>query len=271
MNFSYGIIGIVGVLAAISIGFIAMDPNYVIEPRTQESDTNKIAQIKKVLSKISVNPSLTSQPAIVGDSLVFEVEFSDDDTITVDHVNYDVSVTQDGDMILSDPASHRHPGKHPIHETLILDESLIDIQVVVQGLGHGNDIFGPRGIVTNFTLNPEVMEPKVMEEVVEPISLPMAAIVLIPAGSAVPGCEDTDECYLPYEVTVAVGATVSWSNDDSAAHTVTSGIAAEGADGIFDSSLFMSNGVFEFTFNDVGTYDYYCMVHPWMTGVVNVN
>jgi len=33
MNFSYGIIGIVGVLAAISIGFIAMDPTDIIEPR----------------------------------------------------------------------------------------------------------------------------------------------------------------------------------------------------------------------------------------------
>ena len=98
----------------------------------------------------------------------------------------------------------------------------------------------------------------------------MTAIVSVPAGSAVPGCDDTNECYLPFETNVAIGATVSWINDDSAAHTVTSGLPAT-PDGVFDSSLFMAGAVYEFTFDDAGTYDYYCMVHPWMTGIVNVN
>ena len=99
----------------------------------------------------------------------------------------------------------------------------------------------------------------------------MTAIVSLPPGSAVPGCEDTNECYLPYEINVAIGATVSWSNDDSAAHTVTSGSVTAGTTGVFDSSLFMAGDVFEFTFDEAGTYDYFCMVHPWMTGIVNVN
>jgi plastocyanin len=102
-------------------------------------------------------------------------------------------------------------------------------------------------------------------------SLPMTAIVSLPPGSAVPGCEDTNECYLPYEINVAIGATVSWSNDDSAAHTVTSGSVTAGPTGVFDSSLFMAGDVYEFTFEEAGTYDYFCMVHPWMTGIVNVN
>jgi plastocyanin len=33
----------------------------------------------------------------------------------------------------------------------------------------------------------------------------------------------------------------------------------------------MSGGTFEFTFDESGTYDYFCMVHPWMTGKVIVN
>jgi len=97
------------------------------------------------------------------------------------------------------------------------------------------------------------------------------AIVSVPAGSAVPGCEETLECYLPYEVTVNVGQTVTWNNDDSAAHTVTSGSVDAGLTGIFDSGLFMSGSTFEFTFDEPGKYDYFCMVHPWMTGIVNVN
>jgi len=58
-----------------------------------------------------------------------------------------------------------------------------------------------------------------------------AQTVSAPVGSAVPGCEETDECFIPSEITVDIGATVTWSNDDNAAHTVTSGSAADGPDG----------------------------------------
>ena len=94
--------------------------------------------------------------------------------------------------------------------------------------------------------------------------------VSIPQGSGSPGCEETDECYLPFEISVDTGTTVSWSNDDTAAHTVTSGLVAEGGDGMFDSSLFTAGTTFEYTFNDTGTFDYFCTVHPWMTGIVKV-
>jgi len=53
------------------------------------------------------------------------------------------------------------------------------------------------------------------------------AHVSIPAGSSVPGCEETSECWLPNEVTVDVGGEVTWSNDDTAAHTVTSGTPSD--------------------------------------------
>jgi len=96
------------------------------------------------------------------------------------------------------------------------------------------------------------------------------ASVSIPVGTSVPGCEETNECYLPYEVTVDVGGEVTWSNDDTAAHTVTSGSAAEGPDGVFDSSLFMAGNTFSHKFEEVGTYNYFCMVHPWMEGIVVV-
>jgi len=111
----------------------------------------------------------------------------------------------------------------------------------------------------------------IIEGTLEPESLPLTAIVTIPPGAAVPGCDDTDECYLPYDVTVATGATVLWSNDDSAAHTVSSGTIDGGLTGVFDSGLFMAGDSFEFTFDKAGTYDYFCMVHPWMTGSVNVS
>jgi plastocyanin len=60
-------------------------------------------------------------------------------------------------------------------------------------------------------------------------------------------------------------------NIDSAAHTVTGGTASTGPSGVFDSSLLMADAAYGFTFDDAGSYDYYCMVHPWMTGTVTVN
>ncbi|MCH7647341.1 MAG: PEFG-CTERM sorting domain-containing protein [Thaumarchaeota archaeon] len=97
-----------------------------------------------------------------------------------------------------------------------------------------------------------------------------AAEVIVPVGSSVPGCEDTNECWLPAEITVGVGETVMWSNVDTAAHTVSSGSAENGPDDIFESGLFMAGATFEATFDTEGTYPYFCMVHPWMAGVVIV-
>ena len=90
-------------------------------------------------------------------------------------------------------------------------------------------------------------------------------------GSETPGCEP--DCFIPSTVTVEVGETVTWDNTDgSAAHTATAGTAADGRSGVWDSSLIMAGGAsFSHTFDDAGTYDYFCMVHPWMAGAVMVS
>ncbi len=89
-------------------------------------------------------------------------------------------------------------------------------------------------------------------------------------GSSVPGCEDTNECFIPSPVNIAIGDTVTWVNDDTAAHTATSGSAADGPDGNWDSSLVISGSSFSNTFDEAGEFPYFCMVHPWMTGMVIV-
>ncbi len=96
--------------------------------------------------------------------------------------------------------------------------------------------------------------------------------VSVPAGTSLPGCEDTNECWDPPVVNVNIGDTVTWSNDDTAAHTVTSGTPgdSESVGAIFDSGLFMIDAVWSNTFDEAGTFDYFCMVHPWMAGVVIV-
>lgn len=103
------------------------------------------------------------------------------------------------------------------------------------------------------------------------VMAPFTGTISIPSGASAPGCDATNECFIPAEVTVSVGDTVTWSNDDSAAHTVTSGTPTDGPDGTFDSSLFMAGTTFSYTFDQAGEYNYFCMVHPWMTGKIQVN
>jgi len=114
----------------------------------------------------------------------------------------------------------------------------------------------------------EVMKPEVESPA---MTGPVTVEVSLPSGTSVPGCEETNECYIPATVSINAGDTVSWLNDDTAAHTVTSGSAADGPSRVFDSSLLIAGGTFEHTFDSSGTEDYYCMVHPWMTGSVKVS
>jgi len=98
----------------------------------------------------------------------------------------------------------------------------------------------------------------------------MAATVTNAPGSSTPGCEETDSCFIPSTVVIALGGTVTWDNTDTAAHTATGGSATEGPSGVFDSSLIMAGSSFSHTFDEAGTFDYFCMVHPWMAGTVIV-
>jgi len=90
-------------------------------------------------------------------------------------------------------------------------------------------------------------------------------------GSSVVGCETTNECYIPHMVTIDVGGEVMWNNIDGMAHTVSAGTPAEGLSDDFDSGLVAPGAMFSHKFTEAGTFDYFCMVHPWMVGSVMVS
>ena len=98
----------------------------------------------------------------------------------------------------------------------------------------------------------------------------MNAVVENAQGSSTPGCEETNECFLPATVTIGVGGQVKFVNNDSAAHTSTAATPADGPSGAWDSSLVMVNMSYTTPALEAGEYPYHCMVHPWMTGLVIV-
>lgn len=83
--------------------------------------------------------------------------------------------------------------------------------------------------------------------------------------------DESDKPYMPGSITIKTGDKVGWINTDEEVHTVTSGFENNTDKGKqFDSGLLNNNQTFEHTFDKAGTYNYFCTVHPTMTGVVNV-
>lgn len=79
-----------------------------------------------------------------------------------------------------------------------------------------------------------------------------------------------DFAFRPATVTVPAGTTVTWSNEDATSHTVTAGDEDAPEPDTFDLTVDEQGQVVEFTFAEAGTYAYYCALHPFMTGVVEV-
>ena len=95
------------------------------------------------------------------------------------------------------------------------------------------------------------------------------ADVIMPIKVSRPGCEETNSCYLPSIITINQGQQVTWSNEDAAFHTVTSGLYDEPSD-LFDSGRLDPEQKFSVSFDEQGTFDYFCTLHPWMAGKVIV-
>ena len=94
--------------------------------------------------------------------------------------------------------------------------------------------------------------------------------------------------FTPATVEVTKGTTVTWKNEDTVPHTVTTGIApptfpplASGAsptpfpslssgDGKVNSGRIEPQASFSFTFNETGTFNYFCAVHPGMKATLTV-
>ena len=93
--------------------------------------------------------------------------------------------------------------------------------------------------------------------------------VVMPTKVSRPGCDIEDVCYIPSEIVVKKGNSVTWLNEDSSFHSVTSGVYGKPT-GLFDSGYLDPYEYYTLSFDEIGTYDYYCTLHPWMFAQVIV-
>ena len=108
-----------------------------------------------------------------------------------------------------------------------------------------------------------------VEENNDETTLVIKGDVVMPTKVSRPGCEIDDRCYAPSLILTKKGNSVTWVNEDSAFHSVTSGLYDSPTE-LFDSGHLDPFESFTFTFDEVGDYDYFCTLHPWMEGLVTV-
>jgi plastocyanin len=107
-------------------------------------------------------------------------------------------------------------------------------------------------------------------------------IIDIPFGAYNPELNTpTEVWYDPPQIFITVGDKITWYNDDREGHTVTSGDSAGrfgwmdnkqfgNPDGLFDSENFLPGQSWSYEFKESGTFLYFCIIHPWMEGIVIV-
>jgi predicted secreted protein with PEFG-CTERM motif len=100
--------------------------------------------------------------------LIVEVEFMESDGFVINHVNYDIKISQNEQVIFAEEDAHRHLFKYPVHTTAPLEydpkDYPVDIDVTFQGIGHfigtlNEDailgVHGPVGQTSTFQVVPE--------------------------------------------------------------------------------------------------------------------
>ena len=117
-----------------------------------------------------------------------------------------------------------------------------------------------------FNYNSEEINSEETKTAVEEI---IKADVIIPIKVSRPGCDIEDICYIPPNIVVEKGKSVTWLNEDSSFHSVTSGFYPEPS-GLFDSGHLDPYQSYTLSFDEYGVYDYFCTLHPWMKAQVIV-
>ncbi len=73
------------------------------------------------------------------------------------------------------------------------------------------------------------------------------------------------------DFTIPQGEYVEWLNTDNVAHAPTSGNPYDGPSGLFAIAPIQPNQAYELFFDEIGTIEYFCMIHPWENGIITVN
>jgi plastocyanin len=95
----------------------------------------------------------------------------------------------------------------------------------------------------------------------------LTASVIIPNGNVE---QSNLGFYSPLSLNIQKGITVEWLNEDNVGHTIQSQDEVGNVIPVFNSDVLQTGDVFSYKFDESGVYNYFCTLHPWRVGVINV-
>jgi len=270
----------------IGVFFVGVGASYAHFANTYEPMSMKFQNQELFDQMMSNNPKMSQQWM---DSGMMNNQGMMNDPQTMNQgmnkmMNDPQTMQQMHDMMMNDP-QHMNQMMEPMMDTMMNDpqmrQQMMTHMMNNQGMmtsmmnnqGMMNMMGGNMMMGNNMMNNQQFLDNQNnnVDDSVETSANSQSTKVSIARGSASPGCEKTNECYLPNSVSIKAHSSVTWTNDDLSVHTATSGIPSDGPNGIFDSGLISPGKTFTNQFDEEGTFDYYCIAHPWMTGKVIVN
>lgn len=162
------------------------------------------------------------------------------------------------------------------------------ITVILSGCGGAEETAAPEppaaSAAAPTTADPPAAEPTAEPPAAEPTTAEPSddettddeTVAGAPAPEPPAGAVETDEvqavdfAFTPVDIVVPAGTTVTFTNEDSARHTVTAGTPTAPEPDVFDLELPGAGSSVTFTFDEPGTYAYFCEPHPFMRGTVTV-
>ncbi len=234
----------VGIGSYTALGFVGPGAQFSLQPVTEQNQTQPTApalNVPMVSVEILMNASIKGNPNYQPDTVTVEkgniIEWKNNDS-TVHTVTSasDAGVTFDSGLI------SKAGGTYQL-DTSKLNATEYDYMCTVHPFMTG----------------------KIM---ITAPQKPIIANVTISTGAST---QSAGQKYFdPAQISVKVGTTIVWTNKDTASHTVTGGNPSSGPSGTFDSGLIKSDNTFEYKFSSSGSTEYFCTIHPWMTGKVTV-
>lgn len=225
-------------------------------PSQQNVDENKTIHVE-----VSTNPPIPNPR----NQTQIQITFMNKETnSTQRHVDYKVSIMKANNQIFSILLSHSVDGLASFPYTF-QEAGMYQIIIEVDDV-----LFLP--IPPETTMFPIVVGGLQNTNQTVLVSSKVYNVTITIGSGLSQSCVSTHNCFDPQIINIIPGSTVTWTNNDSVAHTVTSGNTSDSQTGnIFSSSMIPAGKTFSFTFYDKNDYNYFCQVHPWMTGQIIVS
>lgn len=248
-----------------------------------ESGSSSLIVGKGISSDGSIHVTITSTPIELHKPLAMQISFTDAQGHKIPNENYAISAEEqvtNGMLILSNSSAFAANGDDVQITSPLENISPINFDIQLQGSGalgtQPETWTGSIGDVY-ITLGRQFGHSTAISQ----NSASAQQVVTIPFGAFDPRFDTkAPQWYMPSVITVGVNQTVTWINQDKEIHTVTSGqssgragLVRNGfghANGIFDSGQIKPGQSWTHKFTQIGTFEYFCTIHPWMEGYVKV-